>query len=56
MENKEQARKISSEKIETAVTKRKYRTPQLQRFGALTKLTQGTGTMNIDSVAGRRLN
>ena len=36
--------------------KQAYRKPELLQFGLLSVITQGTGSMNVDSVAGRRKN
>ncbi len=36
--------------------KRSYRKPELLQFGLLSVITQGTGSMNVDSVSGRRKN
>lgn len=36
--------------------KKPYRKPQLLQYGLLSVITQGTGSMNADSVAGRRKN
>lgn len=35
---------------------RPYQIPQLRIFGHIDALTQGTGSKNIDAVAGRRKN
>ena len=43
-----------SEKQEEA--SRPYQIPQLRIFGHIDALTQGTGSKNIDAVAGRRKN
>lgn len=46
----------SAEEKNPEPVKQAYRKPEFLQFGLLTVMTQGTGTMNVDSVSGRRKN
>lgn len=50
----EKSTSTENEKYDSA--KRPYIPPRLTEFGHVVKLTQGTGSMNVDSVSGRRKN
>ncbi len=56
MNNLPEEKNTPRKNVKAEPVKRPYSSPRILDFGYFAKLTQGTGSMNVDAVAGRRLN
>lgn len=51
-----EVKNTTKKNVKTETVKTPYTSPHIVDFGHVAKLTQGTGSMNVDAVAGRRKN